>query len=107
MSIEIRAMTEEDLEKLLDQHRRLCPDLEVKENIKEALKDYVERRIEPGGFLYAVLSNDLKGAFARADSYNRASLFQILQFCWMEIPATCWGSVEKVEAWLSNEERAE
>jgi hypothetical protein len=104
MSIEIKPLTEEDLNAMMAEHQKLCPDLEVRDDIREAILRYVEHRILPGDFLYAVLTNDLRGAFGRADSYNRASLFQIVQFCHCEIPASCWGSVEKVSAWVKGEE---
>jgi len=64
------------------------------------LKRYIENHIEPGGFLSAVLSNDLKESFGRADQENREHLFDIVNFLYNEAPATCWGSPEKVKAWL-------
>jgi hypothetical protein len=64
------------------------------------LKNYVEERIPPGDFLYAVLCNDLCESFCRADDQNRAAMFEIVAYCWNHIPATCWGSPERVQAWL-------
>lgn len=40
------------------------------EQIKESLRLYIEHRIQPGGFLTSVLSNDLFDAVARADYEN-------------------------------------
>lgn len=53
-----------------------------------------------GGFLMAVFSNDLREAIARADGDNRVVMLQILGYCHNEIPSPCWGSPEKVKAWL-------
>ena len=41
---------------------------------KAALDRYVNDRLLPGGFLTAVLSNDLFGAVGSADSENLAAL---------------------------------
>jgi len=62
---------------------------------------YVNERIEPGGFLRAVLENDLREAFGRADLINREALFDIVAYIYNECPAVCWGSREKVQAWLN------
>ena len=48
------------------------------EHIRGAMKRYIEDRLQPGGFLEAVLSNDLAGAFGRADHINRDRLFDIV-----------------------------
>lgn len=65
------------------------------------LRQYADDHQPVGGFLTAVLSNDLKGAFGRADENNRAAMFDIVSYCYNDIPSECWGSPEKVEAWLS------
>ena len=67
---------------------------------KDAIDRYVNDHRPVGGFLTAVLSNDLAGSFWKADEENRANLFHIMAYCWNEIPAPCWGSPEKVKAWL-------
>ena len=59
-----------------------------------AIRSYVENGIIPGGFLKAVLTNDLFGAFAHADSSNKEALSEICQYIYNEIPANCWGSKE-------------
>jgi len=66
----------------------------------ESLKNYVEVGVPPGGFLEAVLSNDLKEAFGRADINNRYAMFDIVSYCWNHIPSQCWGSKETVTEWL-------
>lgn len=66
-----------------------------------ALKRYTEQHIPTGDFLRAVLSNDLKEAFGRADDNNCTALFHIAAWLYNEAPSACWGSPEKVESWLS------
>ena len=68
--------------------------------IVESLKRYINHRIPTGGFLHAVLSNDLRESCARADWVNKHCIFDITSFCWNELPAISWGSYEKVDEWL-------
>lgn len=66
----------------------------------DALDRYVEHRIPTGGFLQAVLENDLFAAMGKADVYNRQSLFDIVEYIYNELPRACWGSPDAVKAWL-------
>lgn len=66
----------------------------------ESLRDYVERRYEPGGFLMAVLENDLKGACGRADMENLRALPAYAAYLVNEMPSVAQGSKERVQAWL-------
>jgi len=61
------------------------------EHIRGGMKLYLEDHVEPGGFLRAVLENDLVGAFGKADNINRAWMFDIVTFIYNEVPASCWG----------------
>ena len=72
----------------------------MKLSTKDSLDRYVNGCIPTGDFLRAVLANDLREAFGRADAENIATMFQIVSYCWNEIPGNCWGSYEKVDAWL-------
>ena len=73
----------------------------IPQRMKEAIDRYVADHIPVGGFLEAVLSNDLTAAFGRADEENRANLYDIIRYCYWKIPGTCWGSPAKVEEWVS------
>ena len=73
-----------------------CP-----EHISEGLKNYVLKHINTGGFLHAVLINDLFGAIGRADETNKADLPDIIRFIHNELPTICYGTQEKYIAWLS------
>ena len=70
---------------------------------KDAIDGYVAHRYVPGSFVFAVLSNDLKNAVSRADDENARVLIDIVRYCYWEIPGPCWGSKERVLAWLSGE----
>ena len=67
---------------------------------KAAIDAYVTHRRPVGHFILTVQENNLTGAFGAADKDNRAALFEIVKYCWNEIPAICWGSPTKVEKWL-------
>lgn len=95
--MDIKSITAEDITKMMELQKRLNPDLEVSNSVKESLDLWVKDGIMPGGFLMAVLRNDLFGALRRADSYNRASIFQIVEYINNEIPSDCWGSADKME----------
>lgn len=101
MNIQIRELEKGELEKMMEEHRRLNPDLPIRENTKAALERWVKHGIIPGDFLTAVIENDLMKAMGRADSYNRATIFQICSYLYNEAPATCYGSPEKVKAYAS------
>lgn len=63
---------------------------------KQALDRYVAEGCIPGGFLLAVLTNDLMGAVFRADEENLPALPHICRYVYNEIPSSCWGTKEKV-----------
>ena len=66
----------------------------------DTLESYVVSYLPTGHFLQAVLSNSLLGAIGRADEENLKALHAIVLFVANRIPLGCWGSVEKVDAWL-------
>ena len=72
----------------------------VKTDTLDSLDRYVDHRIPTGGFLYAVLTNNLFEAFGRADRENSDTLREICDYIYSELPAGCWGSMEKVAWWL-------
>lgn len=74
------------------------------QEIKESLARYIEHRIPCGGFLMAVLRNDLVDACGRADSINKHRIYDIVAYCYNSIPGISWGSPEKVNSWLKNED---
>jgi hypothetical protein len=90
--------------------------LSIPPHMHESITDWVSKG-EPspdrmGKFLYALLSNDLMGAFQHADAENLAAMFHWAVFLHNYAPADCFGSVKAVDAWwklhhpdLSDEDR--
>lgn len=74
-------------------------------HLRGGLENWIRYGIEPGGFLYAVLTNDLRGAMNRGDETSRKYLFGIVSWLWNRAPAACWGSPETVELWASEAPR--
>lgn len=72
-------------------------------DMKISLINYAANHIEPGGFLMALLSNDLFDAIPRLHrSFTHLDqLREIMQFVNDELPSNCWGSDKKVDAWLN------
>lgn len=71
-----------------------------------AIRRYIDKGIEPGGFLAAVICNDLRGAVGRADAENLSQLPAFVSYFYNDAPSSCWGSPEKFEAWLRRFEEA-
>ena len=67
----------------------------------EGLDRYVRERCPVGSFLEAVLSNNLREACAHANEDNAVALWAIVGWLYNEAPGLCWGSAERVEAWLN------
>ena len=84
-------------------------DAKAKYNIKpiilETLYNYIDEGCPTGGFLNAVLSNNLKESFGRADNFNQEHLHDIVQFLYNEAPGPCWGSPDKVKAWIEKHKK--
>jgi hypothetical protein len=70
------------------------------EHMREVMQLWVERGIDPGDFLMAVLRNDLMGALGKADSTNIDRLKDYGMFLYNEVPSGCFGSLENVSAWM-------
>jgi|15BtaG_2_1085339.scaffolds.fasta_scaffold00777_14 hypothetical protein len=71
-----------------------------------AVKRYIENGIMPGGFLTAVICNDLRGAIFKADTANQNAIKEWVLFFEWEAPAACWGSINSVDDWVAFAEQA-
>lgn len=67
-----------------------------------SLRRYVQSGIRGGDFLYAVLTNDLLGAFRYADQENLDAMHDIVRFVYNRVDARCHGSREAVERWMGH-----
>lgn len=75
-------------------------------HMMERLRAYIDRREGVGGFLRAVLTNDLKGACGKADSTNLLNLPAYVTYLYNNAPYQCWGSPERVAQWLGEDSDA-
>lgn len=72
----------------------------VPEHMSRGLLAYINHGQRPGGFLRAVLENQLLESFKKADLVNQLAMLQwasVLE----HIPWMAWGSAEKVDAWIT------
>lgn len=78
----------------------------IPEMTLHSLSLYVNEGVPTGSFLRSVLSNDLFGAFERADQQNRDVIGLLVMYIYNEIPSECWGTRKHYHAWLDRK-RAE
>jgi hypothetical protein len=72
----------------------------IPSQLQEGLHAYMMEHREVGGFLTAVLENDLFVAIARADPVARRHFYDLCLYIYNCAPGQCFGSTEKVDAWL-------
>ena len=65
----------------------------------ESLVGYILRGQPTGHFLTALLCNDLRETFARADDANAAAIKNYMVFLYNDVPGLCRGSYEIMKAW--------
>ena len=73
----------------------------IPDRMMGGLKRYIEDGTEPGGFLTAVLENDLERAVSNADEENMANLPAYVAYLYNEAPMGCWGSRKRVIAHMN------
>ncbi len=100
-------ITDEDRETLIARIIEGLTQSEVPRHLRAGLVRYFSDGILPGGFLQAVLCNDLRAAVGRADPYSTAALGILVMFLVEHAPARAWGSREKVLAWTTTPDRLE
>lgn len=82
--------------------RRRLLESNVPGPLHTGLVEYFAARRPTGGFLRAVLENDLGQAAIRGDEINRWHVADIALFLYNYCPAPAWGSPAKVDAWLAD-----
>jgi len=91
--------------KLTDQDKAKLTEYGVPEHMHGGLIRYFDDHKKPGGFLTAVLENDLIGAVMVADQTNRHALYSFGMWLCNCVPGRgsgVWGSREAVTKWLAN-----
>lgn len=69
------------------------------ERLRGGIQRWIERGIRPGGFLVAVLDNDLRLALNLADDKHVSVLRDICHWLCNHAPAACFGSPEITARW--------
>ncbi len=77
-----------------------APLAELPPHLQEGLRDYLVARQPVGGFLKALLSNDLEQAVLRADPVSFLALRELVVFLTNFAPANAFGSPDRVRQWL-------
>jgi hypothetical protein len=80
---------------LLDIDYSLLP-----EHMREGARLYIEQGVEPGGFMTAVLCNNLVDAFGKADDINTLYMANWVRWFYNECPSNAWGSRDKINNWI-------
>ena len=81
--------------------------------LHDALRDHIQTferyrdfGLEPGSCSRAILENNLLETVRRADHPTRFLLAQLVTFVYSELPMECWGSRQKVDAWIKAKREA-
>lgn len=77
-------------------------DLHFSNYMQEAIGNYLCYGLMPGGFLTAVLANDLMGAAGLADSWNLPRLGHIANWINLHAPSDSVGSYRAVSKWAKD-----
>lgn len=70
------------------------------EHMQASAQAYIEHGQPPGGFLRAVLENDLVDAFELADSENECSMRAWVAWLYRDVPPAAWKSQQAVNDWI-------
>jgi hypothetical protein len=81
-------------------------DFRVPQHMQDGIAAYIKDGVPQGGFLTAVLTNNLKGACGAADEINRHHIWDIVNYLYNCAPYPCWGSQEKHDAWIAQHREA-
>lgn len=71
----------------------------IPEHMHQGIINWVVYGIRPGGFLNAIIENDLMDAVGKADPTNYTNIRALVGFFYNETPHVCHGSVEKAKRW--------
>ena len=77
----------------------------VHEDCRMAMFNYLVHGWMPGGFLTAVLTNDLYRAAAQADCENIKRLAYVALWVQHALPSCCYGNAKIMKAWYERTDR--
>ena len=69
-------------------------------HMQDTARRYVEKGTPGGSFFIALVEINLVMTFAKADAINLAHIEQWCNWLYWEAPSSCWGSIEKSQAWI-------
>ncbi len=93
-------MTIEQYEKYMQLFDRpTCRGRSVPKHIRHGIVRYILDGASIGGFLQAVIANNLYEAVARADDLNIEALPEIVGYFYDWAPMACWGSPKALKEW--------
>jgi len=72
----------------------------IPEHLQHSLEMYTRHGQPTGGFLRAVLCNDLRDAVRRGDTVSRQALADLVLYVTANVPANATGSDDNVDAWI-------
>jgi hypothetical protein len=78
--------------------RKLPPSSDLRPDTFQTLERYYLKGYDPGSYMLAVLTNDLFGAMGAGDSESLFELNHLCTYIYSYLPASAWGSKEKVRA---------
>ena len=70
-------------------------------HMMSGIQRYVSHGAPPGDFLTAIICNDLKKAVEHADDTNMTLIHLYVKYFYNRTPAPCWGSRDKMDAWVA------
>lgn len=81
--------------------------IRLPDDTQDSIDRYVNAGIPTGGFLEAVIGNDLREACGRADEVHMRCIPAIVAYLYNNCPSLCWGSPERYREWIyrKSEER--
>lgn len=84
-------------------HQQLRNEIEgaIPAHMQEGLIAYILTGRPPGGFLRAVLENDLYRSFAKADAVNQHMMLAYARVL-EHMPIGSWGSAREVDHWIAS-----
>lgn len=99
----VRIRTTQEIEELIDVEDNLAVKYTswlLPENMRKQLVNYVMRGIPLGGFLKAVVCNDLNRSYSTADPENKKKLGEWSGFVFWDLPKECRGSKDIYDSWV-------
>ena len=74
----------------------------IRDQMMDAIRNYIDKQIHPGSFLTGVICNDLKMAVMCADDENIKNIPAFTSYFYNEAPSNCWGSMDIMNNWLKH-----